>query len=112
MRGTFLSPFDSKYGTELLNLKNPHFFLEKLVMPEDSDISIHLLLPTQFGLYLNEIRFKKVAELWSEAVEMDAEMNLNVLIQQDIFTCQCVKCSKELVRFSSNFFVSNKKLDS
>lgn len=93
MRGTYLAPFNRALLSE--ESKNGHQFLEQIVLSDvsnDSDISIHMLIPTQFGVYLNKARFEKVFALWETATEEDVA----ILIRQDGYTCQCVRCQKQL----------------
>lgn len=88
MRGSFLKKLSIEDTTELMNEKNKDIFMERLLFP-DSSVCVHVLIPTQFGIFLNNDRFKDIVVLWNHV----ERKHWNVLAKQDAFLCHCAQCN-------------------
>lgn len=91
MRGAFLSQLTIEDTQELMEETNKDVFMERLLFP-NATVCTHVLIPTQFGIFLDAKRFKDIVLLW-ENLE---RKHWDVLTKQDSYTCRCVKCNSYL----------------
>lgn len=70
---------------------NTSTFLEWILLGPDRNVQLHLLIPTQFGIYLNSARSKKILSVISNHPD-----KAGILIRQHDCINQCVKCNNIL----------------
>ncbi len=86
---------DWRYAArECLGIENPNVFREKLIMGDTPNVYAHLIIPTSFGILLNDHRDMVMGMTWAKESPPDA--NLDVLFKQDDQFCKCVICFKKL----------------
>jgi hypothetical protein len=65
--------------------------LEWLLLGPDRNVQLHLLIPTQFGILLNEMRAKKIVSVIKEHPDKSS-----ILLRQQECIMHCCKCQKSL----------------
>jgi hypothetical protein len=83
----------------LLDEKNPHTFLEWLLLGPDRNVKLHLLIPTQWGFLLNPSRREKINTVINQHVEKSL-----VLQKQQEHILSCARCMKKLEEHPSKPF--------
>jgi len=91
MRGLYLSDFAAAADNEIVYETNQNIFMERLLFPKKA-VCAHILVPTQFGIFLNGDRLEQLARLWKLAFQDNPSINLNILARQDAYTCRCAQC--------------------
>lgn len=66
-------------------------FLEWLLLGPDRNVKLHLLLPTQFGIFLNKQRTERVATIVKQNPGKSS-----ILLKQHDCASHCVKCNTKL----------------
>lgn len=84
----------------LLSESNPHTFLEWLLLGPDNPVTLHLLIPTQLGMCINDARNQAVNTL----IEQQHSDKSEVLKKQQSCLLRCVKCLAEIPAHPDRFY--------
>jgi hypothetical protein len=83
-------------GQTMLAERNPHIYLQYLLMGPDADIECNLVVPTQWGLLYTPQRTTTFRQLWEQHLPPFGAAEMEVLEKQEQCLASCAVCALAL----------------
>ena len=90
------SPGRWAYFSSIVAESSTHIFLEKLLSGDRCDICVHFIVPTLFGMFLNEERVGVIAKGRDRSVPVWGD--IEVLVKQEQCMASCAFCEHPLTQ--------------